>query len=595
MLRKIHCGAAFALGCALAFVTTTPALAGLRGPPGAEVILVNGHVLTVDAVDTVAEAIAIRGGKIVAVGANAAIRAMAAPDATVIDLHGRTATPGLIDSHAHIAEGGESAVYDIELSDATSIAEIVRRVAARAKTAKPGEWVLGSGWDEAKLSEGRYIHAADLDAVAPNNPVWLEHTTGHYGAANSAALKRAHMSEATANPPAGTIDRDADGKLTGVLKESAKDLLTKLIPAPTVEQERKGILASLALMNSEGMTAAKDPNISQFEWDAYADLAARGLMTAHVCVLWHSDSSQDGVRRMIKHLATLPKPPNAFHDNLLSCGVKFFMDGSGAGRTAWVYDDWYKNGGDVDAGNKGYPLTDPTDYRIAVGLYNAAGIHVSTHAIGDRAIDWVVDSYAAALKEHPSKGLRHGIIHANIPAPHAIDAMAALQRDFDAGYPETQPPFTWWIGDNYAANLGPKRLGRLNPYHTYLERGIRWAGGSDYPVTPLAARYGLWSAVARTTARGTFGAQPFGTAESVEVKTALRAYTIWAAHQLFIDNEAGSLEVGKSADIAVWDRDLVSVPVAALKDLKCELTLFRGAVVYRAEGTLITITQRNVR
>jgi predicted amidohydrolase YtcJ len=207
-------------------------------------------------------------------------------------------------------------------------------------------------------------------------------------------------------------------------------------------------------------------------------------------------------------------------------------------------------------------------------------VHVSTHAIGDRAIDWVVDAYAAALAARPTRGLRHGIIHDNTPTDHAIDVMARLQKEFDAGYPESQAPFTWWLGDNYAGNLGPERGLRLNPFRTYVKRGIRWAGGSDYGVTPFPARYGLWASVARKALNGTYGATPFGTAESVDIKTALRSYTIWAAHQLFLDDRIGSIEIGKDADIAVWDRNMYEVPTDALKDLKCELTLFRGKVVH---------------
>ena len=588
MNRPFH--AACLIACALALLVAAPTGAG-PARADADLILINGHVLTVDAKDTVAEAVAVRAGRIVAVGTSVAVRALAAPNARVIDLHGRTATPGLIDSHAHIAEGGVTVVFDVELSDATSIAEIKRRIAARVATKKPGEWILGSGWDEAKLAEGRYLHAADLDEVAPKNPVWLDHTTGHYGTANGIAMALAKVDATTANPPAGTIDRDPSGRPTGVLKESAQGLVTKLIPPTTVEEQRAGILASLDLMHREGMTAVKDPNISvQTQWDAYESLARDGKLTAHVCVLWHGETAPELVRARIAQLAALPKPPASVHDNLISCGVKFFLDGSGAGRTAWVYDDWYKNFRDVDTGNKGYPLIDPAEYREAVRTYNAAGVHVSTHAVGDRAIDWVVDTYAEVLKAQPTKGLRHGIIHANIPSEHAIGVMAALQRGFDAGYPETQPTFTWWIGDNYAANLGPARMGRLNPYATYLARGVRWAAGSDFPVTPLPARYGLWASVARTTARGTYGAQPFGTAEAVDIRTALRSYTIWAAYQLFIEREAGSLEPGKSADIAVWDRDLTTAPTDALKDLKCELTLFRGAIVYRAQATPVTVS-----
>jgi predicted amidohydrolase YtcJ len=160
--------------------------------------------------------------------------------------------------------------------------------------------------------------------------------------------------------------------------------------------------------------------------------------------------------------------------------------------------------------------------------------------------------------------------------------MARLQRDYDAGYPETQAPFMWWIGDIYAASFGTKREQRLMPYKTYTQKGILWAGGSDYFVTPFPARYGLWSSIARQTASGN---QPFGIAESVDIHTALKSYTIWAAHQLFLEDRIGSLEPGKDADIAVRDRDPYSVPTDALQDMHCEITLLHGKVVFEASAT----------
>jgi predicted amidohydrolase YtcJ len=260
------------------------------------------------------------------------------------------------------------------------------------------------------------------------------------------------------------------------------------------------------------------------------------------------------------------------------------MDGSGGARTAWLYQEWNRNFHEKDEGNIGYPTTEPEIYRQQVRLIHDAGIHVSTHAVGDRAIDWVVDTYAEALRAKPAKGLRHGIIHCNIPTDHAIDAMALLQKQYDAGYPEAQATFMWWIGDNYAGNFGPERSLRLMPFHTYVAKGVKWAGGSDYSVTPFAARYGLWSSVVRRPLKAAYGAQPFGMAESVDVHTALRSYTIWAARQLFLEDRIGSIEVGKDADLAVWDRDLYSMPADAIRELKCQMTIMGGRVVYRAAG-----------
>jgi predicted amidohydrolase YtcJ len=574
----------------LLILSSACALPCAAAPASADLVLVHGHLLTVDAVDSVAEALAVKDGRIVKVGTDREVRALVGPATTVIDLKGRTATPGLIDTHAHLLESGLGAVYALALGDARSVAEIVRRVAERAKALKPGEWLQGEGWDEGKLAELRYVTARDLDAVSPANPVWLEHTSGHYGVANSVALKLAGVTAATQPPPAGTIDRDAAGNPTGVLKESAQDLATRLIPPWTAAQRRAGIVASLELMHREGMTAAKDPRIGPEDWEAYLSLGREGGLTAHICVLWGVAPTMAAAEEVAARLATLPKPPaTSAGGNLTSCGVKIFMDGSGGAPTAWVYDEWHKHSVGIDSGNRGYPALDPELYRQQVRLFHGAGIHIGTHAIGDRAIDWVVDTYAEVLGAQPTKGLRHSIIHANIPTDHAIDVMARLQRDYDAAYPESQAPFTWWIGDLYASTFGPERAQRLNPFHTYLERGIRWGGGSDYNVTPLPARYGLWATVAREPLLGTYGRQPFGSRESVDVRTALKSYTVWAARQLFIDGEAGSLETGKSADIAVWDRDLTGVPTAQLKDLHCELTLFRGKIVHRAADSPVAV------
>ena len=214
-------------------------------------------------------------------------------------------------------------------------------------------------------------------------------------------------------------------------------------------------------------------------------------------------------------------------------------------------------------------------------MLTAAGIHAGTHAVGDKGIDWVVDTYAEVLKANPVTGLRHSIIHANVPTDHAIKVMAELQRTYDAGYPEAQAPFLWWIGDTYAGNFGAVRNQRLEPFKSFVNHGVIWAGGSDYSVTPYPARYGLWASVGRETQTGAYGKTPFGMEESVDIRTALKSYTIWAARQMFLERQVGSLEVGKDADIAVWDRNMYAIPAADLKNLACEMTLVAGNIVFK--------------
>ena len=565
----------------------------------ADLVLIHGHILTVDAKDSVAQAIAIKHGVIAKVGSDAEVLALAgsAPGLRVIDLEGRTATPGLIDTHAHIADGGVKELYDVRLSDAASMAEIVARVKSKVATVRSGEWVTGSGWDEGKLAEHRYVTAADLDVVSPNNPVWLVHTTGHYGVANSLALKMARISSASADPAAGTIDRDAHGNPTGVLKEeSAMEPVMRLIPPITLEQMRQGILHIQEVLHSEGMTAVKDPDISRIHWDAYKSLLDEGRLKERVCVLWHAGSTMESARKALAEINSVPRLPATLGgDRLISCGVKMYMDGSGGARTGWVYDDWLRSGTTPEvtgsgAANRGYPQIDPRLYQEMVRLFHTDGVPVGTHAVGDRAMDWVVDTYALVEREHPQPGLRHSIIHANLPTPHALDVVATLQKKYDAGYPEMQAEFLWWIGDIYAGNYGPKRDQTLVPLKTLYERGILWSGGSDYSVTPLASRFGLWASVARQTAKGTYGPNPFGMAEAVDIHTALRSYTAWGSRQMFLENKIGSLEVGKRADIAIWDRDPYTVPTDQIKDMKCLMTLLDGEVVYSAVGSPVKVS-----
>jgi predicted amidohydrolase YtcJ len=591
--RKL--GSASAL---LATIMLTRVLPAQSHP--ADVILLHGHILTVDARDSAVEALAIRDGIIVKTGTDAEVLEFAgsAAGTRTIDLKGHTATPGLIDTHAHIANGGLGELYSVRLSDATSVAEIVARVKDKAASVKPGEWIIGSGWDEGKLAERRYVTAADLDAVAPHNPVWLMHTTGHYGAANSFALRLAHITAATADPTAGTIDRDAHGSPTGVLKEvSAMRLVLNLIPPATPEQMRKGILHIQEVLHSEGMTAVKDPDIYQIHWDAYKSLLDAGQLKERICVLWDAGTTTESARKALAEINAVPRLPATLgNGRLLSCGAKIYMDGSGGARTGWVYDDWLRNATDRDvtssgAGNRGYPLTDPAVYREMVRLFHQAGVPVGTHAVGDRAMDWVVDTYALVEQEQPHTGLRHSIIHANLPTAHAIDAMADLQKKYDAGYPEMQAEFLWWLGDIYAASYGPQRGQRLEPFKTLQSRGILWSGGSDYYVTPVAARYGLWASIARQTAKGTFGPRPFGTAEAVDIHTALRSYTAWSARQMFLEDKIGTLEVGKKGDIAVWDRDLYAIATDQVKDLKCLMTLLDGEVVYASPDSPIKMVR----
>jgi predicted amidohydrolase YtcJ len=565
-------------------VVLWPATA-LAQQPRADLILTNGRVLTVDAGDRVAQAVAIAGNRIIAVGTNAEVARVAAPNARRIDLQGRTVTPGLLDAHAHFSGGGADRLFVIDLSypNVKNMADVAAAIRDKVATTPKGGWIQGRGWDEGKLTERRVITAKDLDAVSPDNPVFLTQTTGHYGVANSAALRLANVTKDTRDQPGGTIDRGPDGTPTGVLREGAAGLVRRLIPPRTAAETEQGMRDFAKAFNAEGMTGLKDPGISSQTWDLYRKVERDSALSVRVFALWTGGRSVDGARRLIAERAAMTRPyENTGDDHVIAGGVKLYIDGSGGARTAWLYDDWNKDYRGVDAGNRGYPTSNADTIRLLIRMYHDAGMHVSVHSIGDRAIDWVVDTYDQAMRENPKKGLRHGIIHANIPTDHAIDVMARLQRDYDAGFPEPSATFAWWLGDTYAGNFGPSRSLRLNPFKTFRSKGMIWANGSDFPVTPFPARYAIWAAIAREPLLGVYGRDPFGRAESVDAHTALHAVTIWAARQMFLEKKVGSVEVGKYADLAVWDRDFYTVPTAQIKDAKCLMTIFDGKIVFQA-------------
>jgi predicted amidohydrolase YtcJ len=369
----------------------------------------------------------------------------------------------------------------------------------------------------------------------------------------------------------------------------------RLIPRFTPEQVEEGLVKIVEEFNKEGMTAVKDPGVGPGKWEAYQRVLDQNKLTVRAFILWDTGQTIEDARRLIDRVGAFTKPYiSTGDDTLISGGIKIYLDGSGGARTAWLYKEWNKNYKEVDKGNYGYPVIAPEIFRKQILMFHNAGLHVSVHAIGDRAIDWVMDSYVLALKDNPIYGLRHGIIHCNIPTDRAIEMMVEMQKNHDSGYPESQSTFLWWLGDTYAGNFGPERSLRLKPFKTYLEKNIIWGGGSDFRVTPFAARYGLWASIARKTLLGVYGSIPYGVDESVDIHNALRSYTIWNARQLFMENKIGSIEEGKYADIAVWDKDIYTIPTDEIKDLKCQLTLVDGRIVYKAPETPVTISEGGV-
>jgi predicted amidohydrolase YtcJ len=540
----------------------------------ADLVFINGNVITVDHKDRICEAVAVKAGKILSVGSNNEIEKLVGEQTRVIDLEGRTLTPGMIDVHGHFAMGGTSYLFvlDLRYPKVTSIAQVLEMIDERVAVSELGKWIQGRGWDEALFDEQRYIDKNDLDPITPDNPVILRHTSGHYIAVNSFALKLAGVSKDTPDPVGGTIVRDPVTRdPTGVFMEGpAMSLVTKIVPPWTVKEVEDGIKKAQELYFTEGLTSVKDPGVDITHLMAYRNLRERGELKIRSFVLYRVDSAE-AVN------AAVEKGVFGGDDLLNVGGVKIMFDGSGMARTAWMYEEWNKNFIELDEGNFGYPVTPVKTMKEIVKVAHEADLQICTHTIGDKAMDVVMDAYEEAIKGNPRGDARHSLIHANAPSYEQMDRMASFGSDLVI---ETQSPFLYFIGDNYAGNFGPERSKRMIPLKSMLDRGIIVGNSADWSVCPFPPRYGLWAAVVRKTWKGTYGSQPFGLDESVSVKDALRTYTILAAKCLFMEENVGSIESGKYADLVVWSEDLYNVPIEQLKDVKVEMTFIEGALRY---------------
>jgi len=595
--RGFRRSALFVITVAAIFVLLPTALAAAKtkdcGPchktkKGADTILVNGKIITVDRRDSIAQAVAIRDGRILAVGCNWKMAKYLRPSTEIIDLHGRTATPGMIDSHGHW--GGTSALYVLDLSvlQVKSIADVQAKVAAQCQLVGPGQWVQGRSWAEVHLAEKRLIQASDLDPVSPNNPVFLGETSYHMGVANSYALALAGIDKNTPDPPGGVIDRYPDGTPTGILREKAQRLVRSLIPDYSAEQEREGTRFLGPWANSVGLTAVLYAGVDDDVWSAFSDVNADGGLTVRTAMLWSSPDTLEGSRALIDRVGPRIHPYAKDDDMLWVQGIKMFMDGAQDSDSHWSWREHYVDFKDISPGNYGYPVIDPNLYRAQVKLYHDAGLHVETHAIGDRAIDWVLESYKLAEEANPIYGLRHGIIHCDVPTDWALKTMPKMQRKYDAGLVYTNPDFMWWT-EVIASTMGPELSLREMPYKTYEKLGIRYGFGTDWPVDPPDPKYSIWSALTRDTLMQMYGSHPFGLRERINIHQALRAQTRTNAYLLFMEDDIGSIEVGKYADIAVWDKDWYKATTDEIFNIKCEMTMLGGKTVYMADDTPISV------
>ncbi|MFB3140835.1 MAG: amidohydrolase [Candidatus Acidiferrales bacterium] len=535
----------------------------LSAPPDADVVLTNGNIYTVDVRLGRVEAIAITRGKIAAVGTTEEMQHWVGPETKVIDLEGKFVMPGFNDAHTHLANAGQGSL-SVNVEGTRSVADFQERIRARLSEFEPGTWVVGRGWDHSLWEENRMPTKADLDAVSTSHPMFFTRVDGHSAVANSLALERAGITRSSEQPEGGEIVRDADGEPTGWLKENATGLVSGLIPAPTSEQRKRGLLLALAEAARYGVTSVQD-NSSWEDFLALRELKQEGKLTLRVTEWLPFDAP-------LNRLEEMRKEGGATDPWLKTGALKGVTDGSGGSLSAAMLDP-FANAPD----NRGILLYDPEQLKKMVVDRDAAGFQIALHAIGDRANRVALDAFEAALKINKRRNARHKIEHAQFV--HRDDFARFKELDVLASM---QPCHL--LAD---MRWAPTILGSEREYEGYAvgtmrKAGARLAFGTDYPVEHINPLRGLYAAVTREFEDG----GPEGgwlPGEKVSLEEAIRAYTLGSAFAEFEERRKGTLSPGKFADLIVLSQDITNVSPPELLRTDVLLTMVGGKIVYQKE------------
>ena len=537
----------------------TVLLSGQTAPP--ELILINGHVITVDRRFSIAQAVAISRGRFTAVGSTEDIKKLAGPETRAIDLGGQTVIPGLADGHLHDAGGGPG----VDLSRARSIADIQSAIAARVKASKPGDLIVtNSDWHEAQLAEHRLVYRHDLDVVAPDNPVVVVRG-GHEYILNSTALKKWNITTATPQPAGGRITRDTSGELNGELIDRAKALVT-LPPPPKLTIEE--LQAQHRKLYAAGLTSIRYPGASVEQYRLLQDMERRGLLTIRVSQLLRFNSA-DSAESMRGAIAAAHVAPAEGDEWVRIGGMKLAVDGGFEG--GWMREPYAEPWGEHGA-FRGVNTMKQQAYTAVVKELNREGWRVATHAVGDAAIDEVIAAYAAADAEKSIRGKRWTLEHGFIPEPDQFPRLKALDLVISA------QDHLYLAGPSLVNYWGRARAARTTPVREYLDRGFTVAGGTDSPVVPYPPLWVIYHFVTRETISGGI----MGAEQKISRKEALQIETINNAFLTFEETLKGSIEPGKLADAVVLPEDILTCPDKHIEQMHVSMTIVGGKIVYDA-------------
>jgi len=543
--------------CAVLLVTLT-----LQQQP-ADLVVLNARVYTADVNRPVAEAFAVRGGRIAFVGSARGALALVGPRTERLDLAGRTVIPGMVDAHAHLLGLGQ-ALRTVDLVGTRSYDDVIARVVERAKTARPGEWIRGRGWDQNDWADTRFPTHQALSRAVPNNPVYLTRVDGHAALVNAKALELAQVTAATPDPAGGRFIRDSAGTPTGVLIDGAQGVVGRVIPAASRAELQAQTLAAITELNRWGLTGIHDAGVDAEGIAVYEGLAREGRYSLRNYVMIRdNDSTLDAFMRR--------GPQNALYDGRLWIrAIKLSADGALGSRGAALLEPYSD-----DPGNTGL-ITTPLERVKSVAVRALrAGFQLNVHAIGDRANRLVLDQFEAALREVPVADHRFRIEHAqilhhqDIPRFAQLDVIPSMQGSH-------QTSDMYWVPNR----LGWARAVGAYAWRSLLNTGVVIPNGSDLPVEPSNPLISFHSFFTREDADN-FPPGGWFPEQRTTRQEALWSMTLWPAYASFMENESGTLTAGKFADFVVLDRDIMTVAPEEILKTSVVMTVLGGKAVYR--------------
>ncbi len=560
----------------------------------ADLLLVNGNIITVDPLFSIVPAVAVKDGKIVTTGPNADVKRLAGKHTRILDLQGATVLPGINDTHCHMSDWALTRPpfkLETRFPVVKSIADILEMVRAQAARAKSGEWIQGEGWDQGYLEEcladpARKPTKEDLDKVAPDNPVHLVEYSGHRSWVNSLALKMAGLDKNSPDPVGGIIERDPDsGELTGLLYEKASFMVGRMIPAWTYEDRKAAIPGAMAELNALGITSFTDAGVDRDRLAAYNDVYNESFpdnkWTCRLNVLLSlggfGPKPLENAREALKHVGCRHNFGNEW---LRINGAKIVADGIPPLKTAWMYDGEYldgSTGGLTIDGNS--PEEQEQTLRNLIKLMHQNRYQVGIHCTGSRTADVCLDQYMKCIEEDPWDA-RHYTIHSDFVRPETIARVAEFgkQTGYEIGM-NVQSLIKWTISNLVDSVVGAEKSSYEWPLRLMLDNGIHVMDSSDAPVTHPNWKNGIQSAVLRESkATGKVSGPEY----RITVPEAIRNYTYNGAWLDHMENVKGSIEPGKYADFCVVDRDILTIEPHEIGNLKTLMTIAGGNVVYDA-------------